>query len=159
MNAFESMLDELLTHFVQSNAKTDDTSPDLAASIDGSGNLFRRNRAVRHLLDGTRTGDSTIDDLFVGSAAGKMFEEALPMATVNGAWSGELAARDQLSARIFAVVHSWDVTRKDRAYGDALTDDFAVEYLLRHAGQQFCPQVVDAFLRMIESEAPFACVA
>ena len=52
-----------------------------------------------------------------------------------------------LGARIFAVVDAYDAMRSDRVYRKALSVDAAVAEIKRHAGRQFDPAVVDAFLR------------
>ncbi len=52
-----------------------------------------------------------------------------------------------LGARIFAVVDAYDAMRSDRVYRKAMPAAYAVEEIKRHAGRQFDPRVVDAFLR------------
>ncbi len=57
-----------------------------------------------------------------------------------------------LAARIFAVVDVWDALRSDRPYRAAWSHERAREYLHEQAGVQFDPDVVKAFLQMIEEE-------
>ena len=52
-----------------------------------------------------------------------------------------------LGARIFAVVDAYDGMRSDRAYRKAMPADQTVAEIRRHAGRQFDPAVVEAFLR------------
>lgn len=52
-----------------------------------------------------------------------------------------------LIARIFAVVHVWDVLRSDRPYRPAWSEEEAIAYVRTHAGTHFDPDVVDAFLK------------
>ncbi len=52
-----------------------------------------------------------------------------------------------LGARIFSVVDAYDAMRSKRPYSASLAPEFAREELLRHAGTQFDPLVVDTFLR------------
>jgi PAS domain S-box-containing protein len=55
-----------------------------------------------------------------------------------------------LSARIFAVVDVWDALRSNRPYRDAWPLDQVLAYLKERRGAQFDPEVVDAFLGIIE---------
>ncbi len=55
-----------------------------------------------------------------------------------------------IAARIFAVVDVWDALTSDRPYRDAWTRDKAVNYIKEQAGKHFDPQVVKAFLEVIE---------
>lgn len=57
-----------------------------------------------------------------------------------------------LSARIFAVIDVWDALLSDRPYRDPWSKERALEYIQYHAGQEFDPQVVDAFLGMIAED-------
>ena len=52
-----------------------------------------------------------------------------------------------LGARIFAVVDAYDAMRSDRVYRKAMTRAKATDEIRRHAGGQFDPQIVEAFLR------------
>ncbi len=54
-----------------------------------------------------------------------------------------------LSARIFAVVDVWDALTSERPYRKALSPREAQDYLHSQSGKQFDPQVVDAFLQVI----------
>lgn len=55
-----------------------------------------------------------------------------------------------LAARIFAVVDVWDALRSGRPYRKAWSDEKALEHIKEESGRHFDPQVVDAFLRIIE---------
>ncbi len=61
----------------------------------------------------------------------------------RGLQGGQIA----LGARIFAVVDAYDAMRSDRIYRASQPALEALEEIKRHAGQQFDPQVVEAFLR------------
>ncbi|MBI1811856.1 MAG: HD domain-containing protein, partial [Nitrospirae bacterium] len=52
-----------------------------------------------------------------------------------------------LAARIIAVADTFDAMTTDRPYRKARTADDAVDELKKHAGRQFDPLVVDAFLK------------
>lgn len=55
-----------------------------------------------------------------------------------------------LSARIFAIVDVWDALRSARPYSEPWTDEMALDYLKEQRGSHFDPQVVDAFLELLE---------
>lgn len=52
-----------------------------------------------------------------------------------------------LEARIIAVADAFDAMTSRRSYREPLSEEAAVEELLKNAGSQFDPMVVDAFLR------------
>jgi putative nucleotidyltransferase with HDIG domain len=56
-----------------------------------------------------------------------------------------------LAARIFAVVDVWDALRSDRPYRVAWTEERAKAYIQEQAGTHFDPEVVAAFLKMLET--------
>ena len=58
-----------------------------------------------------------------------------------------------LSARIFAVVDVWDALRSGRPYRSAWSDEKALEHIREESGKHFDPQVVRAFLKVIEEES------
>ncbi len=53
-------------------------------------------------------------------------------------------------ARILAVADAYDAMTSNRAYRRALTHDVAINELMRCAGTQFDPSIVDAFQRAID---------
>lgn len=55
-------------------------------------------------------------------------------------------------ARIFAVVDVWDALRSDRPYREALSDEACILYIREQSGKLFDPEVVEAFLKMIQDE-------
>jgi len=57
-----------------------------------------------------------------------------------------------LAARIFAVVDVWDALTSDRPYRRAYSREEALAYLQREAGRLFDPQVVEAFVRLLEED-------
>jgi putative nucleotidyltransferase with HDIG domain len=59
-----------------------------------------------------------------------------------------------LAARIVTCCDSWNAMRTDRAYRKAIPHEAAVAELVANAGHQFDPQVVEAFLRIIERDDP-----
>ena len=61
-----------------------------------------------------------------------------------------------LAARILAVADTVDAMTSDRPYRAALPLATAVAELRKLSGQQFCPVVVEAFLRLLEREPTIA---
>jgi putative nucleotidyltransferase with HDIG domain len=57
-----------------------------------------------------------------------------------------------LTARLFAVVDVWDALRYDRAYRAGWPAEKVKQYLRESAGTHFDPQVVPAFLRILERD-------
>ena len=55
-----------------------------------------------------------------------------------------------LSARIFSVVDVWDALTSDRPYRTAWSKEKTLQYIKQGSGAQFDPQVVQAFLKLIE---------
>lgn len=58
-----------------------------------------------------------------------------------------------LPARIFAVVDVWDALISDRPYRTARTIDETIEYLRANAGTLFDPEVIEAFLSIVNEES------
>jgi putative two-component system response regulator len=54
-----------------------------------------------------------------------------------------------LVGRIVAVADAWDALTNDRPYRQARTENNALTELGRHAGTQFDPVVIDAFIRSV----------
>lgn len=55
-----------------------------------------------------------------------------------------------LAARIFTVIDVWDSLRSDRPYRKAWSEDQVIEYIRNQAGAHFDPEIVDAFLNVLE---------
>jgi putative nucleotidyltransferase with HDIG domain len=100
--------------------------------------------------------------------ATKAFEMLAPIAYLQPAldipychhekWNGNgyprgLKGEDiPLAARIFAVVDVWDALTSDRPYRKAWSKEEALAYIQEQAGEHFDPQVVDAFLSLMDDE-------
>lgn len=64
-----------------------------------------------------------------------------------------LAGRDiPLAARIFAIVDVWDALRSDRPYRKAWSRNKVIRHLQDQEGKHFDPDVVKAFLEVIEKK-------
>jgi diguanylate cyclase (GGDEF)-like protein len=59
-----------------------------------------------------------------------------------------------LGARILSVIDSYDAMTSSRPYHDAISPALAQAELLRCAGGQFDPLVVDAFLQVLQGQMP-----
>jgi len=57
-----------------------------------------------------------------------------------------------LSARIFAVVDVWDALSSDRPYRKAWQKEKVIEHIKSGSGTHFDPEVVEHFVRIIESD-------
>jgi HD-GYP domain-containing protein (c-di-GMP phosphodiesterase class II) len=59
-----------------------------------------------------------------------------------------------LEARIFTVVDAYDAMTSDRPYRLAMTSEDAMAEIIRNSGTQFDPEIVEAFIRVIERIYP-----
>jgi putative nucleotidyltransferase with HDIG domain len=59
-----------------------------------------------------------------------------------------------LAARIFTIVDAFDAMTSDRPYRRAMPVEDALAEILRHAGTQFDPEIVEAFTRVVERLHP-----
>jgi HD-GYP domain-containing protein (c-di-GMP phosphodiesterase class II) len=57
-----------------------------------------------------------------------------------------------LTARIFAIGDVWDALRSDRPYRKAWSRKKTLKYIREQSGMYFDPQVVEAFMELIEEE-------
>lgn len=57
-----------------------------------------------------------------------------------------------IAARIFAVIDVWDALSNDRPYRKALPAEVIREYLVAQSGSHFDPQVVTAFLKLLDTD-------
>ncbi|MBI5713451.1 MAG: PAS domain S-box protein [Chloroflexi bacterium] len=57
-----------------------------------------------------------------------------------------------LAARIFAIVDVWDALRSDRPYRQGWSEAKVREHIRANSGTHFDPQVVEAFMRMLEEK-------
>lgn len=57
-----------------------------------------------------------------------------------------------LGSRIVSVIDAWDAMTSDRPYRKALPREVAIDELKKGAGKQFDPEVVKAFLELIEED-------
>jgi len=62
-----------------------------------------------------------------------------------------------LSARIFAVIDVWDALSSNRPYRKAMPTEVVYAHLREQSGKHFDPQVVSAFLEMMEADGLAVC--
>jgi HD-GYP domain-containing protein (c-di-GMP phosphodiesterase class II) len=55
-----------------------------------------------------------------------------------------------LVARIFSIVDVWDALTSDRSYRKAWSREKTLDYLREQSGEHFDPQVVEAFLQVLD---------
>ena len=67
----------------------------------------------------------------------------------NGYPRGIAGTEIVLGARVFAVVDAYDAMTTRRPYREAMRQEDALEEIMRHAGTQFDPNTVEAFMRMV----------
>jgi HD-GYP domain-containing protein (c-di-GMP phosphodiesterase class II) len=68
----------------------------------------------------------------------------------NGYPRGLQGEQIHLAARIFAIVDVWDALSYDRPYREAWSEVKVMDYLRELSGKQFDPQVVNAFLELMD---------
>lgn len=61
---------------------------------------------------------------------------------------GQSEEETPIDARIIHVADAYDAMTSDRSYRKGMCHDRALEELVRHAGTQFDPRIVEAFLRL-----------
>ncbi len=110
------------------------------------------NEEYEHIQQHPKSGYLMVQDLdFLGSARhiilhhhekynGKGYPEGLKADSIN------------IGSRIVAVADSFDAITSFRTYRKTLTQEEAVEEIVRNSGTQFDPMAVDAFLKCIENE-------
>lgn len=57
-----------------------------------------------------------------------------------------------LAARIFAIADVWDALTSDRPYRPAWDKQKTLQYIQKHAGTHFDPEIVKIFVELIEKD-------
>lgn len=70
----------------------------------------------------------------------------------NGYPRGLRGEHIPLAARVFAVVDVWDALLSARSYREAWSEEQTLEYLQDQSGKHFDPQVVEAFMKIVEDK-------
>jgi HD-GYP domain-containing protein (c-di-GMP phosphodiesterase class II) len=104
-----------------------------------------------HIQSHTITGEkilSTIESIRDGLSTVRHHHERL---NGDGYPDGLSEVNIPLAARILAVADAYDAMTTKRPYRNAMTNREAIEELKSHAGKQFDPRVVRAFLAVVIS--------
>lgn len=54
-----------------------------------------------------------------------------------------------MESRIIAIADTYDAIVSERSYRDALSKEFAIEELIKNRGVQFCPELVNVFVKKV----------
>lgn len=68
----------------------------------------------------------------------------------NGYPYGKKGKDIPIEARVFSVIDAWDAMTNDRPYRKAMLDSEAIGLLREGEGSQFDPEILDAFIEMID---------
>ena len=111
---------------------------------------------LAHIQSHTITGEkilSSVESIREGLSAVRHHHEQL---NGKGYPDGLSEVSIPLNARILAVADAYDAMTTKRSYRNAMTNREAIEELKDHAGQQFDPKVVRAFISYIVKKDRFA---
>ena len=121
--------------------------PDAILNKNGALTAEERERMLRHPLDGLKI-IANVDRL----------KPAIPyVLSHHERWDGRGYPRGlkgeeiPIEGRILAVADTFDAILSDRPYRKGATIRYAIEEIRRSAGTQLDPEMVDVFLRLIES--------
>jgi diguanylate cyclase (GGDEF)-like protein len=115
---------------------------DKAGALDAAERLL----VERH----SAIGERIVDAAPTLEAIGPIVRAAHERPDGNGYPDGLLLDQIPISSRIIAVVDAFDAMTSDRPYRDALSFEQAVAELRLHTATQFDPEVVAAFVAVIE---------
>lgn len=62
--------------------------------------------------------------------------------------------RIPIAARIFSIIDVWEALTSQRPYRDPWPEEKAVQYIIKHSGTHFDPEVVDAWMDAFDIEPP-----
>lgn len=93
---------------------------------------------------------SALRQRFLGDSAIEVIRHHHERFDGNGYPDGLKSEKIPVAARVFTVVDSFDAMTSDRPYRRALSLEEAVDRLERGAGSQFDPDVVEAFIALLD---------
>jgi len=67
----------------------------------------------------------------------------------NGYPKGLKAEEIPVESRIIAIADTYDAIVSERSYRSALSKEFAIEELIKNKGAQFCPELVNIFIKKV----------
>jgi len=100
-------------------------------------------------------GAEIISPLYFLNDAVRLIEEHHERFDGKGYPFGKKGKEISLGARIIAVADSFDAMTTERPYKKALSIEEAKEELIRNSGSQFDPEIVRAFIKLIERKPEF----
>jgi putative nucleotidyltransferase with HDIG domain len=126
--------------------------------IEISGEILRKAAELsseeKELLD-----EHSVKGAYILASVGSVLKEVVPivvshhkyfMSTING--SGEELIKIPLGSRILAVADAFDAMTSDRPYRKGMPPWDALEEIVKKAGKQFDPEVVEGFKRVIKEK-------
>jgi putative nucleotidyltransferase with HDIG domain len=126
--------------------------------IEVSGEILRKAAALsseeRELLD-----EHTVKGAYLLSAVGSVLKEVVPIVVAHHNYFMKAneepenePVRIPLGARVIAVADAFDAMTSDRPYRKGMPPWEALEEILKNAGKQFDPEVVEAFKRIMREK-------
>jgi len=123
--------------------------------IEVSGEILRKAAELsseeRELMD-----EHTIKGAYLLSSVGSVLKEVVPMVVSHHKYfmsgigdKGNEMKNIPLGARVIAVVDAFDAMTTDRPYRKGMAPWEALEEIVKNAGKQFDPQVVEPFKRVV----------
>ncbi len=96
-------------------------------------------------------GRQILQDTFI-SEVGYIIEQHHEREDGKGYPLGLEGREISIEAKIIAVADAYDAMTSDRPYRKALTEQQAIEEIIRQRGAQFSPEVVDAFMEIMRED-------
>ena len=128
--------------------------------IEVSGEILRKAAELsseeRELIN-----EHTVKGAYLLTSVGSVLKEVVPivvshhkyfMSTIEDKGNGNGANNIPLGARVIAVVDAFDAMTTDRPYRKGMASWEALEEIVKNAGKQFDPQVVEPFKRVVSEK-------
>jgi len=126
--------------------------------IEASGEILRKAAELsseeRELMD-----EHTIKGAYLLSSVGSVLKEVVPMVVSHHKYfmsgigdRGNEMKNIPLGARVVAVADAFDAMTTDRPYRKGMAPWEALEEIVKNAGKQFDPQVVEPFKRVVSEK-------
>jgi len=126
--------------------------------IEVSGDILRKAAELsseeRELID-----EHTVKGAYLLTSVGSVLKEVVPMVVSHHKYfmsgiedGGDEMKNIPLGARIIAVADAFDAMTTDRPYRKGMPPWQALEEVVKNAGKQFDPEVVEAFKRVIREK-------
>lgn len=126
--------------------------------IEVSGDILRKAAELsseeRELID-----EHTVKGAYLLTSVGSVLKEVVPMVVSHHKYfmsgiedGGDEMKNIPLGARVIAVADAFDAMTTDRPYRKGMPPWQALEEVVKNAGKQFDPEVVEAFKRVIRGK-------